>query len=512
MQIIGYTESAQGLPFETTTAAGRAFQHLKATDAEIHQAVELARSAFASYRFATGLQKAAFLRAIAEGIENLGEELVKTVMLESGLPEGRVTSERSRTCSQLRLFADLVEEGSWVEAVIDHGDPGRHPVPKPDVRRMLVPLGPVVVFTASNFPLAFAVAGGDTAAALAAGCPVIVKGHEAHPATDALVARAIQRVARQLGMPDGVFSFILGDYETGQALVAHPGVAAVAFTGSYSGGKALFDLANRRTRPIPVFAEMGSINPVVLMPLYVQRHVEQLAAQLVGSVTLGAGQFCTNPGLILLPKAMEAPLAEALLQALKQVAPQCMLNEKIFERYFASLRNLLGSGAVEVLFSPSENGPDAVRPTVAKTTAEAFVQHPLLHEEVFGPFTLLVSWRTEAELLEVVRTLEGQLTATLFAEAEELHQQQTLLAALREIAGRLIINGVPTGVEVCHAMHHGGPWPATTDSRFTSVGTGAIRRFARPVAFQNFPDELLPDALKEANPLGIRRLVDGQWR
>lgn len=511
MQIIGYTESAEGAPFETVTAAGRGVQYPKATAAEISKAVELATRAFDAFRFATGSQKAAFLRAIAEEIENLGDELVKTVMAESGLPEGRVKGERGRTCGQLRLFADLVEEGSWVEAVIDHGDPGRQPAPKPDVRRMLVPLGPVVVFTASNFPLAFSTAGGDTASALAAGCPVIVKGHEAHPATNELVARAIQRAAGKTDMPEGVFSSLLGDHQTGQALVEHPAVAAVAFTGSHRGGKALFDMAHRRPKPIPVFAEMGSINPIVLLPQYVQRHAGPLAARLVGSVTLGAGQFCTNPGLILLPEAMEAPFVEALQQALASAAPQCMLNEKIFEAYLASLRNALGSGAGEVLFSPSENGPAAVRPTVAKTTAAAFVQNPLLHEEVFGPFTLLVTWRTEAELLGLVQALEGQLTATLFAEGEELLRQQKLLATLQEIAGRLIINGVPTGVEVCHAMHHGGPWPATTDSRFTSVGTGAIRRFARPVAFQDFPDELLPDELKEANPLGIRRLVDGQW-
>ncbi len=507
MQIIGYTESAQGAPFETVTAAGRAMQYPKATEAEINKAVELARKAFASYRFATGAQKAAFLRAIAEEIESLGDELVKTVMAESGLPEGRVTGERGRTCAQLRLFADLVQEGSWVEAVIDHGDPNRQPVPKPDVRRMLVPLGPVVVFTASNFPLAFSTAGGDTASALAAGCPVIVKGHEAHPATNLLVSRAIQGAAKRTGMPEGVFSSLSGDYETGKALVEHSDVAAVAFTGSHRGGKALFDLANRRPKPIPVFAEMGSINPIVLLPQYVEDHADQLAAQLVGSVTLGAGQFCTNPGLILLPEAKAESFIAAMKKALEAAAPQCMLNEKIFEGYLSALRKLLGAGAVEPLYAPSENNAAAVRPTVAKTSAAAFIQNPLLHAEVFGPFTLLVTWRSEEELEALLQSLEGQLTATLFAEGEELLSHKALLDSMRELAGRIIINGVPTGVEVCHAMQHGGPWPATTDSRFTSVGTGAIRRFARPVAFQNFPDELLPDELKEGNPLGIRRMV-----
>ncbi len=507
MNIIGYTESAQGTPFETVTAAGRAMQYPKATTEEIDKAVALAKSAFSSFRFATGIQKAAFLRAIAEEIESLGDELVKTVMAESGLPEGRVTGERGRTCSQLRLFASLVEEGSWVEAVIDHGDPGRQPVPRPDVRRMLVPLGPVVVFTASNFPLAFSTAGGDTASALAAGCPVIVKGHESHPATNELVARAIQRAAKRTDMPEGVFSSLNGDYETGKALVEHPDVAAVAFTGSHRGGKALFDLANRRPKPIPVFAEMGSINPIIIMPRYIRDKSAQLAAQLVGSVTLGAGQFCTNPGLILLPEAKAEDFIHAMKQALSEAAPQCMLNEKIFDAYLGAMRQLLGAGAVEEVFAPSENSSAAVRPTVAKTSAAAFVKNPMLHAEVFGPFTLLVTWRSEEELEALLKSLEGQLTATLFAEGEELLSHGDLLNSMRELAGRLIINGVPTGVEVCHAMQHGGPWPATTDSRFTSVGTGAIRRFARPLAFQNFPDELLPDELKEGNPLGIRRMV-----
>lgn len=510
MHIIGYTESAQGSPFETVTATGRSRQFLKATEEEISKAVSLAKGAFTSFRFATGAQKAAFLRAIAEEIEKLGDELVKTVMTESGLSEGRVTGERGRTCAQLRLFADLVEEGNWVEAVIDHGDPDRQPVPKSDVRRMLVPLGPVVVFTASNFPLAFSTAGGDTASALAAGCPVIVKGHEAHPATNLMVARAIQRAAKRTDMPEGVFSSLNGDYETGKALVENPDVAAVAFTGSHRGGKALFDLANRRPRPIPVFAEMGSINPIVLLPQYVEDHADQLVAQLVGSVTLGAGQFCTNPGLILLPEAKAEAFIDAMKQTLEAATPQCMLNEKIFDGYLGAMRQLLGAGAVEQVFSPSENSSAAVHPTVAKTTAAAFVKNPMLHAEVFGPFTLLVTWRSEEELEALLQSLEGQLTATLFAEGEELIAHKSLLDSMRELAGRVIINGVPTGVEVCHAMQHGGPWPATTDSRFTSVGTGAIRRFARPVAFQDFPDELLPDELKEGNPLGIRRMVDGK--
>ena len=493
------------------TAAGTSKRFRKATASEIDKAVALAKSAFESYRFAKGDRKAVFLRAIAEEIENLGDELVQTVMAESGLPEGRVKGERGRTCSQLQLFADLVEEGSWVEAVIDHGDPVRQPVPKPDLRRMLVPLGPVVVFTASNFPLAFSTAGGDTAAALAAGCPVIVKGHEAHPATNLMVARAIGRAARCTGMPEGVFSSLNGDHETGKALVEHPDVAAVAFTGSHRGGKALFQLANLRPKPIPVFAEMGSINPIVLLPAYIENHAGELAAQLVGSVTLGAGQFCTNPGLILLPEAKEEKFLKAMKQALEAATAQCMLNEKIFEAYLGTLQQVVGAGAVELVFSPSENSAAAVRPTVAKTSAQDFIRNPVLHAEVFGPFTLLVTWQSAGELMQLLRSLEGQLSATLFAEGEELIAHRATLETLRELAGRLIINGVPTGVEVGHAMQHGGPWPATTDSRFTSVGTGAIRRFARPLAFQNFPNELLPEELKRSNPLGIRRLVDGVW-
>ncbi len=511
--IIGFTTSKKSeSTFQGVTASGTSADFHPATHSEIDAAMQKASEAFQLYRNFTGEHKAIFLRAIADEIEALGETLIETAMNESGLPEGRIIGERGRTCGQLRLFASYVEEGSWVEAVIDRADPNRQPLPKPDIRKMLVPTGPVVVFTASNFPLAFSTAGGDTAAALAAGCPVVVKSHEAHPATNELVSLAIQKAAKRTVMPDGVFSSLNGGYEVGQALVKHLVTTAVAFTGSFRGGKALFDLANKRPVPIPVFAEMGSVNPIFIMPNVLETKSESIAKQIAASVSLGAGQFCTNPGLVFVPEAGVKDFAKTLAEAMSNVQPQCMLNHRIFESYLRSLHQVKHEHKISIVYEGELQDAPNIRPSVGITDLEAFLKNPHMQEEVFGPFTLLVTYSATDDLLKVANTLQGQLTATVFSEEHQLPHYRVLLNDLQNIAGRLILNTVPTGVEVCNAMQHGGPFPATTDSRFTSVGTAAIRRFVRPVAFQGFPGELLPEALHDSNPLNIWRLEDGEYR
>lgn len=470
--------------------------------------------AFLSYKNFSGKKKAEFLRAIADEIEVLGSELVQTAMRETNLPEARIINERGRTTGHCRMFADLVEEGSWVEARIDTAQPDRMPAPKPDIRKMLVPIGPVVVFGAANFPLAYSTAGGDTASALAAGCTVVVKAHPAHTETSALVASAIQKAMEKTGMPKGVFQHVYGvGFEVGQALVKHPLTKAVGFTGSFAGGKALFDLANQRPEPIPVFAEMSSINPVILLPETLSRDAGATASKLAASITLGVGQFCTNPGLII---AMEGDGLNRFLQSLsaeiQKVLPGTMLHQGIADNYHQKLNQALAQKGVMVEGQSKETGNNEQgRPLVASAPAEAFVKNPALAEEVFGPFSLIIRCKNIDELHAVVNRIRGQLTTTIIADEAELLKHRNLLNILTEKAGRLIMNGVPTGVEVCPSMMHGGPFPATTDSRFTAVGTDAIKRFARPVAYQHFADALLPDELKEANPLGIWRLVNGKW-
>jgi len=487
-----------------------------ATKAEVDEALQKALAAWRLYRNFSGQQKATFLCAIADEIEALGDELVRRAMAETGLPEGRIIGERGRTCGQLRLFAQLVEEGSWVEATIDKAQPDRTPAPKPDVRRMLTAIGPVVVFTASNFPLAFSTAGGDTASALAAGCPVIVKAHESHPGTNALVAGAIQRAAKATNMPDGVFSSLNGrGYWLGETLVQHPLTKAVAFTGSHRGGKALYDLANKREEPIPVFAEMGSVNPIFLLPAKVKNSYDDLAVQIANSVNLGAGQFCTNPGLLIaLDNEDTTKLAGALRGVFSNLPQATMLNPGIHKNFASGKAEMLSNEGVETEFAASEeagNGKLKAPPTVASVSARAFLENPKMQDEVFGPFSLLIKCVDQAEMERVAEALQGQLTATIVGETSEIAAAPALLELLREKVGRLLFNGVPTGVEVCHAMQHGGPYPATTDSRFTSVGTSAIKRFARPISFQNMPHDLLPEALQDGNPLGIWRTIDGEF-
>lgn len=481
---------------------------------EIEQVMNEAQLAFLSFKNFPGKKKAEFLRTIADEIEALGQQLVSTAMQETNLPEARIINERGRTTSHCRMFADLVEEGSWVEARIDSAIPDRAPAPKPDLRKMLVPIGPVVVFGAANFPLAYSTAGGDTASALAAGCTVIVKAHPAHAETSALVASAISKAMEKTGMPRGVFQHVYGaGFEVGQALVKHPFTKAVGFTGSLAGGKALFDLANKRPDPIPVFAEMSSINPVILLPETLKRDAEKTAASLAGSITLGVGQFCTNPGLIL---AVEGEgldrFVKTLSAEIQKAMPGTMLHQGIADNYSRKLTQTLAQKGLKVEGqSLSESTSSQGRPSVASVSANDFMKNPMLAEEVFGPFSLIVRCKSIDELHSVVNRTHGQLTSTIIADEAELTKYTSLFNMLIEKAGRLVVNGVPTGVEVCPSMQHGGPFPATTDSRFSAVGTDAIKRFARPVAFQNFPDSVLPEELKETNPLKIWRLRNNEW-
>jgi NADP-dependent aldehyde dehydrogenase len=474
-----------------------------ATEDEVNQALEKAQSAFLEYRNFSGEQKAAFLDSIAEGIMELGGELVERASTESGLPTGRIEGERDRTYNQLKMFADLLREGSWVDARIDTGDP--------DVRRMLFPLGPVVVFGASNFPLAFSTAGGDTASALAAGCPVVVKGHESHPGTNELVARIITKAAQETGMPDGVFSSLNGRHEVGEALVKHPLTKAVGFTGSFGGGKAIYDMAQQREEPIPVYAEMGSINPAFLLEEKLSTSAEEIAEEYAGSVFLSVGQFCTKPGLIIGKEGSDLDtFKQALADKLKANAPGCMLNPKIAEGYKAGRDQMLEQPGIEVLAEPVSEEETRGAATVVTTTADNYLSNDKLDQEVFGPFTLIVSCKDDEQVHEVASKLEGQLTVSLVGNEDELIKNKQLVDTCREKAGRVIFNGVPTGVRVCHGMQHGGPFPATTDSKFTSVGTTAIERFVRPITFQDCPEELLPAELKKENPLDIYRIVDDE--
>lgn len=482
-----------------------------ASSVEINAAIEKAQSAYHIYSRTSGAERAKFLRAIADEIMNLGDTLIERASSESGLPNARFVGERGRTVGQLRLFADIAEKGEWVEASVDHAIPDRAPVPKPDIRKMQVALGPVVVFTASNFPLAYSTAGGDTASALAAGNPVIVKAHESHLGTNELVARAIQKAALECNMPDGVFSSLTGKgFELGQYLVKHPAVKAVGFTGSQKGGIALYRLAQEREEPIPVFAEMGSINPVVLLPGEIDNN-EKLPAIIAHSVTLGVGQFCTNPGLLV---ALKSPGLEAFKDALQvefsKAGTFTMLNQGIYKSYERGLDEAANSGDVAVECMVDNNTDDWVaRPAFVSTEGKAFMHNPNLHKEVFGPFTMLVECDDERQLIDVIAAIEGQLTGSIFGSESELQSSTQLIQTLQERVGRLIFNGVPTGVEVCASMNHGGPFPATTDSRFTAVGHHAIQRFSRPISYQDCPSSILPEALKDENPLGIHRTVDG---
>jgi 2,5-dioxopentanoate dehydrogenase len=487
----------------------------EATDAEINQAVELAETAFHVYRAHSKDERAAFLERIADELLALGDDLLQCANAESGLPLDRLTGERGRTMNQLKMFASLIREGSWVEASIDTAIPDRAPVPKPDLRKMLIALGPVAVFGASNFPLAFSTAGGDTASALAAGCPVVVKAHPAHPGTAELVATAITKAANASGMPEGVFSMVHGvSYEVSLGLVNHPLIKAVGFTGSFRGGKALFDAAARRPEPIPVYAEMGSVNPVFVLPGAIRERGEAFAEGLKNSVMMGVGQFCTSPGLVVGLQSDELQHSVTKLQSLIEAAPPAtMLHAGILQTYEAGIQKLASSDGVTTVRATA--AADAAKTqavaSVFTTDAAAFLAQPHLSEEVFGPSTVVVNCGSRDELETIARSLHGHLTATIHGTADDLQEFKGLVAILENKVGRLLFNGFPTGVEVCPSMTHGGPYPATTDSRSTSVGTGAIKRFARPVSYQSFPSEALPLELQDGNPLSIWRLVNGEF-
>jgi len=485
-----------------------------ATPKEIDRSAQLAEKAFQPYRRKSPHERAKFLEAIAAEIEGLGDTLIQRCHEETALPAGRLQGERGRTCNQLRLFAELIREGSWVDARIDTAQPDRKPAPKPDVRSMLQALGPVAVFGASNFPLAFSVAGGDTASALAAGCPVIVKAHPAHPGTSELVGRAILEAAQKTGMPEGVFSLVQGQgIEVGSTLVKHPLIKAVGFTGSLRGGRALYDLAASRPEPIPVYAEMGSVNPIFILPGAMKDRHEAMAKGLAGSITLGVGQFCTNPGVVVAQKHDNVKHFLKQLDTSMEESPlDSMLTMSIREGFGKGVENLTAQSdvALHTKTSPSDYKPNQPEGYVFTAKAKDAVERTdVLFEEVFGPSTLFIEADSAAEMYALARKMDGQLTATIHGTPEDLEAHQELIDILERKVGRIVFNGFPTGVEVCHAMIHGGPYPATTAAGTTSVGTKAIERFARPVCYQDFPAASLPDELKNENPLNIWRLVDG---
>ena len=514
---IGNTTSAKGTKtyktFNPQLNLENEHVFFEATSQEIDEAVTLASDAFKSYRTISGEKKANFLNAIADEILALDEQLIQTYCSESGLPEGRAKGERGRTIGQLRMFAELVKEGSWVEATIDTAIPDRQPIPKPDLRKMLIPLGPVVVFGASNFPLAYSTAGGDTAAALAAGCPVIVKSHPMHAGTGELVASAIVKAAKKTGMPNGVFSNLNSSgIEVGVQLLQHPQVKAVGFTGSIRGGRALFDLASKREEPIPVFAEMGSINPVVILPDALKNRGESLAKTYAGSITLGTGQFCTNPGLLLGIKGESlSGFIKVLSDEIIKIEPSCMLHPNIIGAYESNKQKALSQPEISVVTNyDNEVQSNYARQTITTVEGKTFLNNPTLHQEVFGPYSMVVQCENTNQLEAIISKLEGQLTGTLIAENDEASHYPGLISAMQNRVGRLIYNGVPTGVEVCPSMTHGGPYPASTDSRFTAVGIHSIKRWVRPFSYQDWPNVLLPLELKNENPLGISRLVNNK--
>lgn len=516
--LIGFSSSSRGdatyRGIDPTKGEALGTTFVDATEAETERAAQLAAEAFERYRRTTPERRSSFLEAIADDLEARRDLIVGRANAETALGETRLNGELSRTTGQLRLFADLVREGSWVDARIDHSDSEREPLPKPDVRRLLVPLGPVAVFGASNFPLAFSVAGGDTASALAAGCPVVFKVHPAHPGTSEIVGRVVSEAVEEADLPDGTFSLLHGrSHEVGTTLVRHPAIRAVGFTGSLQGGRALFDAAAQRPTPIPVYAEMGSVNPVFLLPGALSERAREVATGLVGSVTLGVGQFCTNPGLVvgMAGSGLDAFIRE-VASRIEEVRPGVTLYEGIREAFEQETARWRASSHVEVAASSADAAAAESRTVPSylfTTSARSFLEEPSLRKEVFGPSTLVVEAADRAELMEVARALEGQLTATIHARAEELEEYGDLVSVLQDRVGRLIFNGFPTGVEVGHAMHHGGPYPATTDARSTSVGTAAIHRFAKPICYQDFPQAALPPELRDENPRGILRRVDG---
>lgn len=488
-----------------------------ATLHELDRAANLASEAFQTYSQTTGKARAAFLRRIADGFDAHRDELAQRANLETALPLPRLIGEVNRTANQFRLFASVVEDGSWVQARIDPALPDRQPLPRPDLRAMLRPLGPVAVFGSSNFPLAFSVGGGDTASALAAGCPVIVKAHAAHPGTGEIAGRIIADAVAAESLHPGTFSMLFGaGVEIGAALVKHPHIKAVGFTGSLRAGRILMDAAAARPEPIPCFTEMSSGNPVFILPGALRKGPSALAQGLFGSFTLGAGQFCTKPGIVFIPQSGEAKsFLDELRSLVEQAQPYTLLTGSIAREYERSTEQRATQAAVaaeaHLLSEASANtAPFHAAAKLFSIPLDQLVREPHLADEIFGPDTLLVNCDSTGDYLSAARALSGHLTATIFGDEDDLAANRELIHILEQKAGRVIFNGFPTGVEVTHAMVHGGPYPATSDPRFTSVGSLAIYRFARPVCFQNFPQSQLPPELQDANPLGIRRLRDGK--
>ncbi len=478
----------------------------QATATEVDNAVRKAADAFLEYSELSGLQRANFLEAIANEIEQSSTAILETYVAESALPMGRAEGELARTLGQIRRFANIARVGQWTNPTIDINE-------NADIRKTRSPLGPIVVFGASNFPLAFSTAGGDTASALAVGCPVIVKAHPMHCGTSSLVAQAIQEASKKTNIPDGVFSHLLDhDNSVGTQLVKHPEICGVGFTGSFRGGKALSDLSAQRENPIPVFAEMGSVNPVLVFPGIIQEHGSHWAETLAGSINLGAGQFCTNPGLILgvQSEVFNTFIGQVAL-ALKEQKSSCMLHPRMLKNYESSSK-LMEEMGVEVIATGEDQGKaNFVVPKLVSVPGAIFLENSKLQHEVFGPFSLVVQCASMEELTKVIQSLDGQLTGTVLGNKEELSANSNLVSSLQSRVGRLIHNGVPTGVEVCGAMQHGGPYPATTDTRFTSVGDDAVERWVRPVAFQNWPDDMLPESLQNDNPLNLLRKLNGNF-
>ena len=518
-QFIGSQTSAessdtfQGINPATSEALPTQFH--EATESEIDKALQLAASAFDEFRSTTPEQRALFLDTLADEVDALGDQLLEQANAETGLPIPRCTGERGRATNQARQFAELLREGSWVDARIDLPNPDREPLPKPDVRSMMLPVGPVVVFGASNFPIAISVLGADTVSAFAAGCPVVIKAHPAHPGTCELSAQAVLSAIKKCGLPEGTFSLIHGrTYETGLSLVRHPATQAVAFTGSLAGGRALSDAAAARPNPIPVYAEMGSANPIFLLPGALKERASQIGTDFIQSVTLGVGQFCTCPGLVFGIDSDDLNIfTSSAAEGAQKSPPATMLHPGIHESFWK------GVNAIEALegFSLAGQSSDKVDPeknqaacTIFETTSSALSDNPQLYDEVFGPVSTITKCQSTSELEQFASQLEGSLTATIHGTEEDLAKHAGLIHILETKVGRLIFNGYPTGIEVCHAMHHGGPYPAASHSYFTSIGTRCIYRFVRPVCYQGWPQGALPPELQNSNPSGIFRLLDGE--
>jgi NADP-dependent aldehyde dehydrogenase len=485
----------------------------EATADDVDAALRAARAAFDATRGLDPRWPAGLLEAIARQIEALGDELLERGEAETALPGARLTGERARTCAQLRMFAEIVREGSWVEAVIDTADAQRQPLPKPDLRRMFRPRGPVAVFGASNFPFAFGACGGDTASALAAGNPVIVKGHPSHPGTSELFARAVGAAIDECNVPRGLFGLLQGrSHELSGRLVAHANTAAVGFTGSRRAGRALFDIAARRETPIPVYAEMGSVNPTVVLPAAIRERGATIAQDLSASLLLGGGQFCTKPGVVFVVGDDDRTFLEKLAGHVRSAAPVTMLNRGLRDAFCDGAVKMSATAGVKTLVTGAPAANARMSPTLFETTAAEFLRQPELREEAFGPGGLVVSCNGMDEAVACLEAAGGNLTGTVhLGEAEDRAAVRRLMQVIEANVGRVIVNGYPTGVEVGRAIVHGGPYPATTEAGSTSVGSAAIRRFVRLVAYQNAPQHLLPAALQDANPLGIKRLVNGEW-